>query len=62
MREFEQMECNFLLNQEAKKNGLIIGKKKGSNGIKNLGIPQSNLKFHNHEKLAHYAKAAIGGY
>ena len=28
MREFEQMEMQFLLNQELKKIGLTIGKKK----------------------------------
>ncbi len=42
--EFEQMEFQF--------------KEFGKKFFMDLGLPEENLRFHDHEKLAHYAKAA----
>ena len=50
-------KCNFLLNQELKKIGLIIERKR-LNWHLNLGIDSNLFRFHDHEKLAHYADAA----
>ena len=56
MREFEQMEMQFSFTRnriEIYENG-----NKTSELAFALGLGQENYKFHDHEKLAHYANAA----
>ena len=57
MREFEQMEMQFLFNQDHKENGLIYGKKRLEWHL-NIGIDDNSFRYHDHDKLAHYADAA----
>jgi glycyl-tRNA synthetase len=58
MREFEQMEMQFFIEPGSEEEWFNYWKEERIKWHKNIGINQSNLKFHNHEKLAHYAKAA----
>ena len=58
MREFEQMEMQFLLSLENKKNGMSSGRDNRMKWHLSLGIDQNKYRFHDHEKLAHYADAA----
>lgn len=56
--EFEQMELQkFCRESEAM---AIYGdfKKKALEFVESLGLESENLRFHDHDKLAHYAKAA----
>ena len=58
MREFEQMEMQFLIKPGTE---LEWFKKWKENRMKwhvNLGMGAENYRFHDHEKLAHYANAA----
>ena len=58
MREFEQMEMQFFIKPGTE---LEWFKKWKENRLKwhvNLGMGAENYRFHDHEKLAHYANAA----
>ena len=58
MREFEQMEMQFFIKPGTE---LEWFKKWKENRMKwhvNLGMGAENYRFHDHEKLAHYANAA----
>ena len=58
MREFEQMELQFFIKPGTE---LEWFKKWKENRMKwhvNLGMGAENYRFHDHEKLAHYANAA----
>ena len=58
MREFEQMEMQFFIKPGTE---LEWFKKWKENRMKwnvNLGMGADNYRFHDHEKLAHYANAA----
>ena len=56
--EFEQMELQMFCKET---DGLKIYetyKQKALNFVESLGLKAENLRFHDHDKLAHYAKAA----
>lgn len=56
--EFEQMEYQTFC-KEGEDTGLYeYFKEYGKKFYEDLGIPEEDLRFHDHEKLAHYAKAA----
>jgi len=54
--EFEQMEYQYFCKDDEIEYGIF--KEKEMNFFKNIGIDETKLRFHDHEKLAHYAKAA----
>ena len=58
MREFEQMEMQFFVCPGTEMEWYETWKEKRLAWHKSLGIDASNYRFHNHEKLAHYANAA----
>ena len=58
MREFEQMEMQFFIQPGTQKEWYEKWKKKRLNWHLSLGIGSENYRFHDHEKLAHYADAA----
>lgn len=56
--EFEQMELQMFCKET---DGLKIYetyKQRALNFVESLGLKAENLRFHDHDKLAHYAKAA----
>ena len=58
MREFEQMEMQFFVPPGTELQFYEEWKQKRLNWHLTLGLGAENYKFHNHEKLAHYANAA----
>ncbi|MBL6655317.1 MAG: glycine--tRNA ligase [Flavobacteriaceae bacterium] len=58
MREFEQMEMQFFIKPGTQENWFNHWKDKRLNWHLNLGIDSSFFRFHDHDKLAHYADAA----
>ncbi|MCH1402520.1 MAG: glycine--tRNA ligase [Schleiferiaceae bacterium] len=58
MREFEQMEMQFFVRPGTEMEWYETWKQKRLAWHKSLGIDASNYRFHDHEKLAHYANAA----
>ena len=58
MREFEQMEMQFFIPPGTQKKYYEDWKKKRLNWHISLGMGKENYRFHDHEKLAHYADAA----
>ncbi len=58
MREFEQMEMQFFVRPGEELKWFEHWKKRRIAWHKALGIPEENYRFHDHEKLAHYANAA----
>jgi glycyl-tRNA synthetase len=56
MREFEQMEMQFFVRPD-EINIMSSGKKRLKWHL-SLGLGKENYRFHDHEKLAHYANAA----
>ncbi len=58
MREFEQMEMQFFIPPGAQKKWYNHWKKTRLNWHLSLGMGEENYRFHDHEKLAHYADAA----
>ena len=58
MREFEQMEMQFFVPPGSQKEWYEKWKETRLNWHKSLGMGEENYRFHNHEKLAHYADAA----
>jgi glycyl-tRNA synthetase len=59
MREFEQMEMQFFVRPGEEMKWFNFWKEQRMNWHTNMGIPQSKYKFHEHDKLAHYANAAF---
>jgi glycyl-tRNA synthetase len=59
MREFEQMEMQYFIRPGEEMKWYEHWKNVRMKWHKALGIPESKLKFHDHEKLAHYANAAL---
>ncbi len=59
MREFEQMEMQFFIRPGDEMSWYEQWKQLRLNWHKALGIPADKLRFHNHDKLAHYANAAV---
>jgi glycyl-tRNA synthetase len=58
MREFEQMEMQYFVRPGEELQWYEYWKEKRMKWHQALGIPAENYRFHNHEKLAHYANAA----
>ncbi|WP_419212925.1 glycine--tRNA ligase [Maribacter sp. X9] len=58
MREFEQMEMQFFIQPGTQKEWYEIWKEKRMKWHLSLGMGEENYRFHDHEKLAHYADAA----
>jgi glycyl-tRNA synthetase len=58
MREFEQMEMQFFVRPGEELNWFEHWKKERMKWHLSMGIPATKYRFHDHEKLAHYANAA----
>ncbi len=58
MREFEQMEMQFFIKPGTQKEWYEKWKEMRLKWHLSLGMGKDNYRFHNHEKLAHYADAA----
>ncbi len=58
MREFEQMEMQFFVKPGDELQWFDYWKKIRLEWHKALGIPDEYYRYHDHEKLAHYANAA----
>ncbi|WP_400076284.1 glycine--tRNA ligase [Winogradskyella sp. R77965] len=58
MREFEQMEMQFFIKPGTQKEWFDYWKDTRLKWHKSLGLGEANYRFHDHEKLAHYADAA----
>ncbi|MGM9877486.1 MAG: glycine--tRNA ligase [Bacilli bacterium] len=56
--EFEQMEYQTFCKEGEDEEFYNYFKEFGKKFFMDLGIPESDLRYHDHEKLAHYAKAA----
>ena len=56
--EFEQMEYQTFCKEGDDMNLYEYFKEYGKKFYMDLGIPEDKLRYHDHEKLAHYAKAA----
>ena len=56
--EFEQMEYQTFCKEGEDMKFYDYFKEYGKKFFMDLGIPEEKLRFHDHEKLAHYAKAA----
>ncbi len=59
MREFEQMEMQFFVRPGTELDWFKYWKEQRMNWHLSLGIPAENYRFHEHDKLAHYANAAF---
>ena len=59
MREFEQMEMQFFIRPGEEMEWYEHWKQIRIQWHKALGIPAEDLRFHDHDKLAHYANAAV---
>jgi glycyl-tRNA synthetase len=59
MREFEQMEMQFFIRPGTEMAWYESWKESRLKFHKALGLPAEKLKFHDHDKLAHYANAAV---
>ncbi|MCG8475590.1 MAG: glycine--tRNA ligase [Cytophagales bacterium] len=58
MREFEQMEMQFFVRPGDEMKWYEHWKESRMKWHKALGTPEEKLRFHDHDKLAHYANAA----
>ena len=58
MREFEQMEMQFFVRPGTEGEWYKVWKEERLNWHKSLGIPAEKYRYHDHVKLAHYAKEA----
>ena len=58
MREFEQMEMQFFVRPGEEMKWYEYWKEQRMNWHVSLGIPAEKFRFHDHDKLAHYANAA----
>ncbi|MCQ2320940.1 MAG: glycine--tRNA ligase [Bacteroidales bacterium] len=58
MREFEQMEMQFFVRPGTELDWFKQWKQERLNWHLSLGLPAEKYRFHDHEKLAHYANAA----
>ncbi|WP_128544156.1 glycine--tRNA ligase [Larkinella soli] len=59
MREFEQMEMQYFVRPGTEMEWYEKWKETRMNFHRAVGIPAEKLKYHIHEKLAHYANAAV---
>ena len=58
MREFEQMEMQYFIKPGTQKEWYKTWKERRMKWHLSLGMGEENYRFHDHEKLAHYADAA----
>ncbi len=58
LRDFEQMELQYFIKPGTQKEWYETWKEKRLNWHLSLGLGKDNYRFHDHEKLAHYADAA----
>ncbi|MFD0863417.1 glycine--tRNA ligase [Sungkyunkwania multivorans] len=58
MREFEQMEMQYFIKPGTQKEWYETWKETRLKWHLSLGMGEDNYRFHDHEKLAHYADAA----
>jgi len=58
MREFEQMEMQFFIKPGTQKKWYENWKEERMKWHLSLGLGKENYRFHDHDKLAHYADAA----
>ena len=58
MREFEQMEMQFFIQPGTELDWFAKWKETRMKWHQNLGFGAENYRFHDHDKLAHYANAA----
>jgi glycyl-tRNA synthetase len=58
MREFEQMEMQFFVRPGEEMKWYEYWKETRLNWHLSLGLGKENYRFHDHEKMAHYANAA----
>ena len=56
--EFEQMELQMFCKDSHSMNIDNNYKERALNFVNDIGLPSDKLRFHDHDKLAHYAKAA----
>ena len=56
--EFEQMELQMFCKDSDSMNFYNNYKERALNFVNDIGLPSDKLRFHDHDKLAHYAKAA----
>ncbi len=59
MREFEQMEMQFFVKPGTQMDAYQEWKERRMQWHLDNGIAAENLRYHEHEKLAHYADAAV---
>ncbi|MFN3849763.1 MAG: glycine--tRNA ligase [Spirosomataceae bacterium] len=59
MREFEQMEMQFFVRPGTEMEWYKEWKETRMKFHQAIGLPASKLQYHDHEKLAHYANAAV---
>jgi glycyl-tRNA synthetase len=59
MREFEQMEMQFFIRPGSEMEWYNSWKETRLKFHKAIGLPAEKLKYHDHDKLAHYANAAV---
>ncbi|SMB82672.1 glycyl-tRNA synthetase [Hymenobacter roseosalivarius DSM 11622] len=59
MREFEQMEMQFFVRPGTEMEWYQQWKETRLRWHEALGLPAEKLRFHDHDKLAHYANAAV---
>lgn len=58
-KEFSQLEMQYFVKSSEADKIYVDWKEKRMEWWKSLGLPADKLRFHEHEKLAHYAKAAF---
>ena len=58
MREFEQMEMQFFVRPHTEMDWFRKWKQRRMKWHTTLGMGEENYRFHDHDKLAHYANAA----
>lgn len=58
MREFEQMEMQYFVKPGEEMKWFEYWKEERKKWHLSLGIPENKYRYHDHEKLAHYANAA----
>ena len=59
MREFEQMEMQFFVKPNTEMTWYEHWKEERMKWHERLGVDKNNLRFHDHDNLAHYANAAV---
>ena len=59
MREFEQREMQFFIRPGTQKEWYAYWKEERMRWHTSLGFPAEGYRYHDHQKLAHYADAAV---